>query len=196
MNSFKQKHIILASQSPRRKELLEQMGLEITIQPAHIDETIPKGLSPEKAVVHLAEKKAHALAANHPESWIISADTIVVVDNTILGKPRAPTHAVEMITHLSGRDHHVFTGFTVGCGGKKITQSHVVKTRVRFKALSAQEIQWYANTPEPYDKAGGYGIQGIGTFLVKEIQGSYSNVVGLPMCELMQTLLNLNVIAI
>ena len=175
---------------------MEQMGLEITIQPAHIDETIPPRLSPEKAVALLAEKKALALADAHPESWIISADTIVVVDDIILGKPDSRDHAVEMITLLSGRSHHVFTGFTLSCNAQGMTRSQVVKTRVQFKALSRKEILWYAGTQEPYDKAGGYGIQGIGAFLVNEIQGSYSNVVGLPMCELVQTLLDLNVITI
>ncbi len=194
MKSLIQNHIILASQSPRRKELLEQMGIELDIRPADIDETIPQGLTPAQAVEHLAENKALALTCDHPSAWVISADTIVVLDGLILGKPQSRDHAVEMITSLSGRDHYVYTGFCVACGGREVLEARSVSTRVRFKSLSPEQIQWYAATDEPYDKAGGYGIQGIGAFLVREIQGSYSNVVGLPMCELMETLFHLNII--
>ena len=196
MNSLSQTHIILASQSPRRKELLEQMGLELDIRPAHIDETIPDAFSPEEAVRYLAENKAAALTRECPQAWVISADTIVVLGNQILGKPRSREHAVEMITALAGQDHHVFTGFSVACAASNTVRTQVVDTRVRFKSLTPAQIQWYADTDEPYDKAGGYGIQGIGAFLVREIQGSYSNVVGLPMCELMEMLIALNVLQI
>ncbi|MCG8564754.1 MAG: Maf family protein [Desulfobacterales bacterium] len=196
MNSLTHKEIILASQSPRRKALLEQMGITLDICPAHIDETIPPGYSPEKAVTYLAAEKARALAQDHPDKWIISADTVVVLGNRILGKPDSKAHAVDMISALSGNDHYVFTGFCVANTDENVHQTQVVKTRVRFKSLSREQIHWYASTEEPYDKAGGYGIQGIGTCLVREIEGSYSNVVGLPMCELMEMLIALNVLQI
>jgi len=125
---------------------------------------------------------------------VIGADTIVAIGSTILGKPKTRKDAVKMLERLSGAEHSVFTGFTIGHLTRKKTVTRVIETRVSFKQLSPREIQWYADTNEPYDKAGGYGIQGIGAFLVKSIQGSYSNVVGLPVCEVMDILQALDII--
>ncbi|WDP93050.1 MAG: septum formation protein Maf [Desulfobacter sp.] len=187
--------IILASGSPRRKELMQTAGLVFDIIPADIDESsIPFNGDPGAYVQNLSARKAEAIAMNHPNAWTVGADTIVVADNTILGKPRDKNDAVAMLTALSGRNHSVFTGFSVIRPAGDISFTQSVETIVTFKPLSREEILWYAGTQEPYDKAGGYGIQGIGSFMVQEIAGSYSNVVGLPVCELIQTLAQLRVI--
>ncbi len=130
----------------------------------------------------------------YPDAWTIGADTIVALDNTILGKPADHQQAVTMLSRLSNTEHSVFTAFTILKPDADDRITRVVNTQVRFKALSTDEINWYADTGEPYDKAGGYGIQGIGAFLVKEISGSYTNVVGLPVCELIEALTSLRVI--
>lgn len=194
MNSIIQQPLVLASQSPRRKELLEQMGLALEILPADVDETHPPGQGPDVFVRELSRKKAAAVMALRPRSWVIGADTVVVVDGEILGKPDGRKDAERMISRLSGRCHSVFTGYTVGHQTVEQIVTAAVETRVWFKPLSDAEIRWYTATAEPYDKAGAYGIQGLGACLVKEIRGSYANVVGLPVCEVMETLQSLQVI--
>lgn len=194
MNKLQQETIILASQSPRRRELLEQMGLDIEICPARIDETNGRNLSPRDLVEILSRTKAGMVTAIRPDAWVIGADTVVVVDGMILGKPGSQKETVHMLDQLNGREHSVFTGFTVGCGRKRQAVFRTVETRVRFKSMTQKEILWYAGTPEPYDKAGGYGIQGAGGFMVESITGSYSNVVGLPLCEVMETLKELGAV--
>jgi len=186
--------LILASQSPRRKELLEQAGILLEVLPADIDEKSFPLASPREYVKNLSRIKAEQIAKKRAENWVIGADTIVVVDDVILGKPETFDQAVQMLDQLNNRSHSVLTGFTVCCHGKKQFITQAVETQVFFKHLSQGEIQWYASTDEPYDKAGGYGIQGIGAFLVRKIAGSYSNVVGLPVCEVMETLLSLGII--
>jgi septum formation protein len=186
--------LVLASRSPRRKELLEQMGLAIDILPADVDETEKPGQPPLELVKTLSEKKTGHIMLQRKNAWILGADTIVVQDRQILNKPENREQAIHMLGLLSGRTHSVFTGYTVGHFARRQIKTCAVETHVVFKTLTKQEILWYTGTQEPYDKAGGYAIQGLGAFLVKEICGSYSNVVGLPVCELIQTLTALNVI--
>ncbi len=194
MNAIEQQHIILASQSPRRRQMLEQMGLKLDIRPADVDESNGKNLLPKEFVEYLSRLKAQAVMDDIPDAWVIGADTIVVADDRILGKPRDNQQAVEMLKFLSGREHFVYTGFTIGNIEKQIITTQTAETRVRFKPLSDSEIQWYARTNEPYDKAGGYGIQGKGGFMVASIEGSYTNVVGLPLCKVIDALVELGVI--
>jgi nucleoside triphosphate pyrophosphatase len=197
MNSTKQiSHdpIILASKSPRRKELLEQAGLVLEIMASHIDETAVPLSSPNNYVKELSRIKADHVSKIRPDQWVIGADTIVVVDDLILGKPKTREESIQMLNNLSNRCHSVFTGFTVCCHARQTSVACAIETAVLFKNLSQGEINWYSATDEPYDKAGGYGIQGIGAFLVRKIEGSYSNVVGLPICEVMETLVTLGII--
>jgi septum formation protein len=186
--------LILASKSPRRRYLLKKAGFAVTVVPSRLDEhTIPVS-TPEKYVKVLAEAKAGDVSIRYPESWVIGADTIVLIDGTILGKPKSYIDARQMLQRLSGKTHQVLTGYAVCCRRKNRRFSETVKTDVRFKSLSEAEIEWYINTEEPFDKAGAYAIQGIGTFLVKSINGSYTNVVGLPVCEVIEFLLKEGVI--
>ena len=180
--------IILASQSPRRRELLERMGLtEFEIRPAQGEETADPALAPAQLVEELSRQKAQEIAATaEAEDIIIAADTVVAVDDRVLGKPRSRDEAVEMLTTLSGRDHAVYTGVTV-CRGDVVCTEHEC-TRVTFRPLTGAEIEAYVDTKEPMDKAGSYGIQGLGSLLVKGIEGDYYNVMGLPVCRLGQML--------
>jgi septum formation protein len=180
---------ILASKSPRRQYLLKQAGLDFLVVPSRLDENKMAKNAPEEYVIKLAEAKAEDVAQKYPESWVIGADTIVVIGDAILGKPRSKDDARNMLLRLSGQTHQVYTGFAVCCKAEKRLFSQVVKTDVLFKELSDQEIQWYIHTPEPFDKAGAYAIQGMGTFLVRSIHGSYTNVVGLPVCEVIEFLI-------
>lgn len=186
--------LILASQSPRRKYLLEQAGLEFSVIPSDVDENEITVTEPDHYVRYLAEIKARDVAESYPEHWVLGADTIVLIDGMILGKPFSKDDAWTMLKRLSGRTHVVFTGYCLTCKDKDRLVSHTVQTRVTFKELSDHEINWYVHTPEPFDKAGAYAIQGLGTFLVKSIEGSYTNVVGLPVCEVIETLLEEGVI--
>ena len=179
--------IILASQSPRRRELLERMGItKFDIIPAKGEEVADPALSPQALVEGLSRQKADEVAAQFPDALVIAADTVVAIDGKVLGKPSSPEHAIEMLTNLSGRAHHVYTGFTVRCGQTVVTAHE--DTTVNFRQLTAQEISSYVATGEPMDKAGAYGIQGFGCVLVSGIQGDYYNVVGLPVCRLFQVL--------
>lgn len=186
--------LILASKSARRRYLLGQAGLHFSVIPSQVDESSIAVSSPELYAKQLAEAKAMDVAQNHPESWVIGADTIVLIDGLILGKPESKQHAVEMLNRLSGQTHQVITGYCIcrKSSGKCIIDS--VKTDVTFKTLSDREIEWYTHTSEPFDKAGAYAIQGFGTFLVKSIHGSYSNVVGLPVCEVIEHLIREGVV--
>ncbi len=186
--------LILASQSPRRKYLLEQAGLTFSIIPSDFDESSVTMSDPDSYVKMLAEAKAVDISEQHPDCWVIGADTIVLIDNKILGKPGSNEEARSMLKQLSGKTHQVFTGYCICCKNKDTLFSEIVKTDVHFKSLSDAEIEWYIQTGEPFDKAGAYAIQGIGTFLVKGINGSYTNVVGLPVCELIEFLINEGVV--
>jgi len=186
--------LILASKSPRRKDLLEQAGLTFSVIPSCVDENGIDIRTPEKLVKTLAEAKARDVAAAYPESWVIGADTIVLIQGEILGKPDSIETARRMIQQLSGQIHQVFSGYAIFCEATQTCISGVEKTDVHFRNLSQADIEWYIQTQEPYDKAGAYAIQGLGSFLVKRICGSYTNVVGLPVCEVLEHLLKNGII--
>lgn len=173
--------IVLASASPRRAELLKQIGLSFLIQPADIDETPASNESAECYVERLAREKALVGSAVRPDCLVIGSDTSVVLDGRILGKPASASDATVMLRALSGATHQVMTGVAVVRGGR--CESRLVVTDVRFRELLAAEIEAYVETGEPMDKAGGYGIQGRGGIFVEELRGSYSAVVGLPLQE-------------
>jgi septum formation protein len=171
--------LILASASPRRAELLQRMGLPFTVQVTGVDETRRPGELPAVLVERLARSKAEA--ARTRDALVLGADTVVVRDGRILGKPQSEADGVDMLLALSGRRHQVFTGVAVcGNGG---THSVTVATEVVFRAIEPDEAERYQRTGESLDKAGGYGIQGIGGIFVESIRGSYSAVMGLPMAE-------------
>jgi septum formation protein len=186
--------IILASQSPRRKYLLEQAGLQFEVRPSAFDESSVAIEQPNEYARKLAEAKALDIAQNVPNAWVIGADTIVLINNTILGKPNSVDEARSMLIRLSGQTHVVLTGYAIVHLANKKMHTDTVTTEVVFKSLSDQEIEWYINTQEPFDKAGAYAIQGLGTFLVRKINGSYTNVVGLPVCEVIEYLITNDVI--
>ena len=188
--------LILASKSPRRDYLLNQAGLSFVVIPSHVDEGAFTKTSPDSFVKTLAEAKAKQVSDDYPESWVIGADTVVMIDNTILGKPNSRAEARVMLQRLSGKIHQVYTAYCIRCKSRKRNFSEVIKTDVRFKNLTAEEIEWYIHTDEPFDKAGSYAIQGLGTFLVKSINGSYTNVVGLPVCEIIEFLIKEGVIGL
>ena len=180
--------LILASKSPRRRYLLKQAGVEFIVISSSFDEsTIPES-DPEDFVRILAQAKARVVSEQYPQSWVIGADTIVVVDDAILGKPASKAEARAMLNTLSGRVHRVLTGFSLCRLAQNRHYAEVVSTDVRFKVLTPDEIEWYIHTSEPFDKAGAYAAQGLGAFMIKRIHGSYSNVVGLPVCEVMECL--------
>jgi septum formation protein len=188
--------LILASKSPRRYELLKQMGFDFEVIPSRVAENFVKTESPEEHVIRLAEAKAGDVARENPDRWVIAADTVVYIGRSILGKPRDREEAAEMLRRLSGQEHRVLTGFSVCHLGKKKGNQKAVETTVKVKGLTPDEIEWYVQTGELFDKAGGYAIQGIGSFMIKSIRGSYTNVVGLPLCELIQMLSRLGTIRI
>ncbi|NOY79144.1 MAG: septum formation inhibitor Maf [Calditrichaeota bacterium] len=175
--------LILASESPRRAQLLRQVGFAFTIIPANVDETLKPGLSPEIQAQELAFRKASQVARQVPDGFIVSADTLVVLDSKILGKPGSEEEAKKMLGFLSGRTHDVFTGFTIIANpeGKVITD--VERTEVTFRQLEAWEIDRYIKCDQPLDKAGAYGIQDRGALFVESINGCYYNVVGFPLAK-------------
>lgn len=177
--------LILASQSPRRKELLGLMGLPFTVRVADIDEAMDSGKPVYDEVARVSAAKACAVERGD-EDIVIAADTVVVCDGAVLGKPRDTRHALEMLTMLSGRAHQVMTGLSVLKGNRVISVTEV--TEVHFRELTQQEILAYIRTGEPMDKAGSYGIQGGASVFVDWIHGDYFNVVGLPVCRLWQIL--------
>ena len=175
--------IILASKSPRRRELLARMGVEFTVKTSKIDEKMDPFANPADEVARVSLAKAQAVRGTcHPDDIIIGADTIVVCDGLTMGKPRSESEAFSMLRRLSGRDHQVLTGLTV-LGGDR-TENLTVATTLRFRALSDAEIRNYIATGEPMDKAGAYGIQGLAAMFVVGLDGDYYNVMGLPVCTL------------
>jgi septum formation protein len=179
------KSIILASQSPRRSELLRQINMPFVVQVSTAPENINsiKG-TPEQKAQQLALMKARNVASTHNEGIVIGADTIVVLDNTIMGKPSDENEAFLMLKCLSGRQHRVITGLALIDAATGLTRLDYEATLVSFKKVTDDAIQSYISTGEPYGKAGAYGIQGIGAVLVEKIDGCYSNVVGLPLSKL------------
>jgi len=171
-------NLILASSSPRRKELLENLRLTFTISSSEVDESFDPALSPEEVVMDLAERKAQAIFEKNPNHFVIGSDTIVVSNRLILGKPKNETEAIGMLKMLSGTQHDVYTGVSILSpnGSSRFYE----KTEVWFWELTDDEIHTYVQSGEPFDKAGGYGIQQFGSMLVKKIHGDYFAVVGLP----------------
>lgn len=180
--------LLLASASPRRKQLLRQMGIPFRPLTSRVREDRLSS-EPRRNARLLAEAKARAVLQKSFGSWILGADTIVVLGRAVLGKPGDEGEAFSMLRSLSGKEHKVITGFCLLSPEAKKVHSETVVTRVRFKPLTKQEILGYIATGEPFGKAGSYAIQGIGTFLVQGITGSYTNVVGLPLCALVRALL-------
>jgi len=178
--------IILASSSPRRAKLLKDAGIEFVVESSDIEEIIDDRLEPKDIVIDLAKQKAEVVSAKHPEDIIIAADTIVVYDNEILGKPKDEEDAVRMLKMLSSEVHQVYTGVALQQGDKK--HSFCSKTEVKMKKLSDLEIREYIQTKEPMDKAGAYGIQGLGGALVESYQGDFFTIVGLPLKDLLSAL--------
>lgn len=186
--------LILGSASPRRKDLLHSAGIEFNIHPATCDEPRPeKDQLPEDYARKMAELKAKNVAGNHPGSYVLGSDTIVVRDNDILGKPVNREEAFGMVKSLCGRSHKVVSACAVICPDGK-TESFCVSTKVEFIEYDEKAIQAYIATGEPDDKAGAYAIQGQGAFLVKSICGSYTNVVGLPLARVIESLVSYGVI--
>ncbi|WP_411281396.1 Maf family protein [Gemmatimonas sp.] len=171
--------VILASQSPRRRDLLALIGIPHDVHPADVDESVHPDEAPVPHCERLARDKVHALAVRHPEAVVIGSDTIVVIDGDILGKPGDRSEAIAMLTRLSGRTHTVFTAVAVAHGG--VTLSGVESVSVTFRPLDAAQIAAYVDTGEPMDKAGAYGIQGFGATNVERIDGDYFAVMGLPL---------------
>jgi septum formation protein len=171
--------LTLASASPRRAELLRAAGIQFDVLPVDVDERFYPNERPEKAVARLAEAKAAIGAAQRPDDIIIGADTTVVVKERALAKPADAEEAARMLRLLSGRTHEVLTGICVCYQGRRLV--HVEPTRVRMAEMGEAEIAWYVSTGEPFDKAGGYAVQGLASRFVEGIDGSYSNVVGLPI---------------
>lgn len=180
------KEIILASQSPRRKELLEEVGLRFRVEPAQIEEHLDESLPITQAIEQLAKEKAMPIAHRHPQCIVIGADTLVAVDGLVLGKPADEADAARMLRMLSGRRHQVIGGVALLCGNEEVL-FHCV-SEVRFFPLREEEIAAYIRSGEPMDKAGAYGIQGLGRLFVESICGDYFNIVGLPVSRLMRAL--------
>ncbi len=188
--------VILASESPRRRELLAGLGLTFQIIPAAVNETPGNRERPEDFARRMAVAKVAAVAGANPSSWVIGADTIVALPGkTILGKPMNQEHALMMLRQLRGNTHQVMTGLCLCCRNKGIKASLVETTAVTFTEAGDEILQAYIRTGEPLDKAGAYGIQGIGSFLVQKIHGSCSNVVGLPLHRLLSLLIENRVAA-
>ena len=187
--------LVLASASPRRQALLAGQGLGFEVVPSTLKEPAPEpGEAPADYAARMARIKGQDIAARHPDKVIVSADTIVVQDSSILGKPKDAADALNMLTALAGRWHEVMTGFCVLRHGDGVSLCRTVTTRVHMADNSREMLQAYIGTKEPMDKAGAYGIQGIGAFLVDEVQGSYTNVVGLPLREILDILISYGVI--
>ncbi len=186
--------LILASASPRRSSLLQGLGLEFEIKEAKVEEKPLAGEPPVEFVLRLACDKSGEVSRGNRTSWVLGADTVVVLGNTILGKPEDEAEALEILQELAGRKHIVHTGFCLMNEDDNISVSRVVSTEVCFSPFSKDIAEAYVATGEPLDKAGAYGIQGQGSFLVESINGSYTNVVGLPLVEVVKELLRYKVI--
>ena len=182
------KPLILASQSPRRKQLLEQVQIPFSIVSSQIEEKMNHELSPEELVLSLAAQKAEAVYRDHEDHVVLAADTIVVIDGRVLGKPNSAEEAVHMLKRLSGQTHHVLTGVSIF--GQNRNVCFFEKAEVTFFPLTDEEILAYVRSGEPSDKAGAYGIQGLGATLVEKISGDYFTIVGLPIARVVRVLKN------
>ncbi len=178
--------LILASQSPRRKELLTLAGLPFSCEPSHADESIPNGMAPEDVPEYLAGRKAKDVFARHPDDVVLGVDTLVVLHGQILGKPKTPEEACGILRSLSGQVHRVYTGVDILSRERESTFTDV--TKVEFYDLTEEEIRWYVSTGEPMDKAGAYGIQGKGALFVRRIHGDFYSVMGMPLAKVVRHL--------
>ena len=187
--------IVLASESTRRVDILRSLGISFSIIPPDIDEQRLKDESPRDFVLRISLEKARKVGEHFVDKWVIGADTIVVNRGRVLGKPKDEADAFNMLKSLRGKWHKVITGYCVLNVAKDIMYRDAVETRVFMRGLSDEEILRYIKTSEPLGKAGSYAVQGKGGYMVKEIKGSYSNVVGLPICEVAEVLLSLGVLS-
>lgn len=190
------KKLILASSSPRRRGLLSSLGFKFDVVPAEVNEVPSPHEKPQDFARRVAEKKALVVGERNPQNWIIGADTVVAVEGEILGKPQGKEEAKRMLERLADRKHLVITGYVLLKFAEGKRREGIEETWVKIKSLEEREIDWYINTGEPFDKAGGYAIQGKGAFMVEWIQGSYTNVVGLPLCQIIEHLKDLEIIDI
>lgn len=182
MKTMSNKRIILASKSPRRKELMGLLFPQFEVQALDVDETLPEGVSLGRAVELLALRKGQAVAGAEPDALVIAADTLVTLGSVVLGKPTGREDAARMLRLLSGRVHQVYTGVAL-LEGERTNRFHCV-TDVEFSPLTEEEIRWYLSTGEPFDKAGAYGIQGYGARFIRGVREDFFNVMGLPVNEL------------
>jgi septum formation protein len=179
---------ILASSSPRRRELLASIGVDFDVMPSNVPEVHREGEAPEEYVARLSRDKANALSHAHPSRWVIAADTTVFLGDRLLEKPVDGADAARMLATIAGQTHIVYTGVTLEHAGSGYSETRVAETEVRMLPLSSSDIEWYVGTGEPLDKAGAYAAQGVGAVFIDSIHGSYSNVVGLPLATLFQML--------
>jgi septum formation protein len=179
---------VLASASPRRRELLASIGLDFEVVPSHVPEIHEEGEAPEEYVARLSRDKAAVIAEGHRHRWVIAADTTVLLGDQLLEKPVDAADAARMLSTIAGRTHVVYTGVTLANHDRDYQETRVAESEVRMLPLSSSDIEWYVRTGEPLDKAGAYAVQGIGAMFIESIHGSYTNVVGLPLATLFQML--------
>jgi septum formation protein len=177
---------VLASSSPRRRELLTSVHIEFDVVPSHVPEVHQPGEAPEEYVARLSRDKAGAIAAQHPSRWIIAADTTVFYGDQLLEKPADGNDAARMLSLIAGKTHIVYTGVTLQNGEAGYRDTRVAETEVRMSPMSQEDVDWYVATGEPLDKAGAYAAQGIGGLFIDSVHGSFTNVVGLPLALLFQ----------
>ena len=178
--------LVLASSSPRRRELLTSIGADFDVVPSHVPEERQPGEAPEEYVARLSRDKAAAVARSHHDRWIIAADTTVLLGDELLEKPADAADAARMLATIAGRTHVVYTGVTIQHEAEGYRETRVAESEVRMLPLTREDIDWYVATGEPLDKAGAYAVQGIGAMFIDSIHGSYTNVVGLPVALLFQ----------
>ena len=181
--------LVLASISPRRRAILQQIGIPFESAGSMIEETLYEGMQPADIACQMAVQKVESVQNIYNNRWILGADTIVVINKKIFGKPKDYGECQEMLHSLKGKTHKVITGFCIHDPGRNTVHIEAVMTKVKIKELSEIEIEAYIKTGEPFGKAGAYAIQGIGSFMIEQINGSYTNVVGLPVCEVVSALI-------
>ncbi len=179
---------ILASSSPRRRELLAMIGLDFEVIPSHVPEVHQPGEVPEEYVARLSRDKANAIASEHPDRWVIAADTTVFYGEELLEKPVDAPDAERMLAIIAGRTHVVYTGVTLVNAARGWRDTRITESEVRMLPMSDSDIAWYVRTGEPLDKAGAYAVQGVGSMFIESVHGNYTNVVGLPLATLFQML--------
>jgi septum formation protein len=177
-------NFILASTSPRRRELLRSIGLAFDVIPSHVPEERAAGEAPEEYVARLSREKANAIANDHPDEWVIAADTTVLFGDQLLEKPVDAADAKRMLATIAGKTHIVYSGVTLEHAASGYRDTRVAESEVRMLPLSPEDIDWYVATGEPFDKAGAYAVQGISAMFIESIHGSFTNVVGLPLAML------------